>query len=543
MPSSRPSNESSRKSLWSPSSKWAGMRGYLDKKSGGKVDQRTLRETWHRRYFDLPFGQSTLSYYKNEEAFNKKQAALGSVECARATVVLKKVKGETFRFSIETPARELKLRAHTNGDYDAWLEALRPHATVPSESSTSLRSESSSSLSRASLLGGSLGGAKIGDSSSDAVCGYLEKKSGGSEGDHKVQHLQKWHKRWFVMQGARLSYYKTEESHQNGKAALGSIECGGATVVSREVKDERVRFTVQTAQRALKLRAPSEAEHRRWCEALGRVATIDIDVTVGSPESMRGSCSELSEGSSPSERKSVSSGGRSRAAGMEGALDKRAEEGRARWEARYLFLPLGATRLAIYKSEKERDDGKPPLEHVQCGGASVSFTELTYNGKFVFTLRTARREIALRTPSEATLRDWMGAFKDCCNVDDDWAQALKDAQKRQAELNGGKPVTPASERGSTAEGDMAPLKGPAKGLRARWRRRKEEAKGEARGALNAMKMIASGKTSQAVIGLQKLKSASLFDKKKLYGCCACCCCVVLVIVGLGAFMMFKTYTG
>ena len=137
----------------------------------------------------------------------------------------------------------------------------------------------------------------------------------------------------------------------------------------------------------------------------------------------------------------------------------------------------------------------------------------------------------------------MGAFKACCTVDDDWAQALKDAQKQQAELNGGKPVTPASERASKAEGDTTPLKGPAKGLRGRWRRKKEEATGEAKGAMNAMKMIASGKTSQAVIGLQKLKSASLFDKKKMYACCACCCCVLLIIVGLGAFMMFKTYTG
>ena len=59
------------------------------------------------------------------------------------------------------------------------------------------------------------------------------------------------------------------------------------------------------------------------------------------------------------------------------------------------------------------------------------------------------------------------------------AQALKDAQKQQAELNGGKPVTPASERGSKPEGDTTPLKGPAKGLRGRWRRKKEEATGEA----------------------------------------------------------------
>ena len=60
------------------------------------------------------------------------------------------------------------------------------------------------------------------------------------------------------------------------------------------------------------------------------------------------------------------------------------------------MLPLGATKVSIYKSEKDRDEGKPPLELVQCGGASVSFTELTYNNKYIFTLHTARREIALR---------------------------------------------------------------------------------------------------------------------------------------------------
>ena len=61
------------------------------------------------------------------------QPALGSVDCASAQVFLKKVKGEQFRFTIQTAQRELKLRAHSAADYDAWIAALRPHASVPAE--------------------------------------------------------------------------------------------------------------------------------------------------------------------------------------------------------------------------------------------------------------------------------------------------------------------------------------------------------------------------------------------------------------------------
>lgn len=50
-------------------------------------------------------------YYKSEGDATSGKAAAGMMECRNASVFLKEVKGQTFRFTIKSAQRELKLRA------------------------------------------------------------------------------------------------------------------------------------------------------------------------------------------------------------------------------------------------------------------------------------------------------------------------------------------------------------------------------------------------------------------------------------------------
>jgi hypothetical protein len=108
-----------------------GMRGWLLKKAGGKaLDKKTrLLDRWHKRFFILPPGGSTLFYYKGENDRLEAKDPLGTLECAGATIFLKEVKNGQYRFTIQAKSRELKLRAATAGDYDEWMSALSPFAS------------------------------------------------------------------------------------------------------------------------------------------------------------------------------------------------------------------------------------------------------------------------------------------------------------------------------------------------------------------------------------------------------------------------------
>ena len=57
----------------------------------------------------------------------KGEEPLGVQECTGATVFLKEVtKKAEYRFTVKTSERELKLRAGTKEEYDAWQAALKP---------------------------------------------------------------------------------------------------------------------------------------------------------------------------------------------------------------------------------------------------------------------------------------------------------------------------------------------------------------------------------------------------------------------------------
>lgn len=109
------------------------MSGWLEKKSGGKDGASSRFDKWDRRFFFLPQGSPTLAYYKSEADVRGSKPPAGTIDCNGASVFLKEVKGSTFRFTIRTPQRELKLRAASATDYEAWMTALGKVAKVGTE--------------------------------------------------------------------------------------------------------------------------------------------------------------------------------------------------------------------------------------------------------------------------------------------------------------------------------------------------------------------------------------------------------------------------
>ena len=106
-----------------------GREGVLEKKSGGKdgKEKMKLLQKWDKRFFALAPGATQLKYYKSADAMKKGEEPLGVQECTGATVFLKEVtKKAEYRFTVKTSERELKLRAGTKEEYDAWQAALKP---------------------------------------------------------------------------------------------------------------------------------------------------------------------------------------------------------------------------------------------------------------------------------------------------------------------------------------------------------------------------------------------------------------------------------
>ena len=265
----------------------AAMQGWLDKKSGGKEgkSKSAFLEKWDKRWFVL-IG-TTLRYYKSDEDYRKAKEPAGLIECAGAQLFLKEVKGAAFRFTIQASDRELKLRAPNAAAYYAWSDALSPIvATTGRDSSVSVDarpSERDAPTTRAHASSSVSGGGAIFPSDTDpppTCAGWLDKKSGGKEGHAKASWLEKWDKRYFLLVGSQMRYYKHEDDHGKHKPSLGSLEIAGARLFLKEVKGSSFRFTVQNHSRELKLRADNAAEYQKWTRALGPLVNQNTEELI-----------------------------------------------------------------------------------------------------------------------------------------------------------------------------------------------------------------------------------------------------------------------
>ena len=155
------------------------------------------------------------------------------------------------------------------------------------------------------------------------VEGFLEKKSGGksaSPSRFKKAFLEKWDKRFFVLSagGTELRYYHTaEEAHYQAQKPLGAVECIGAKVFLKAEQGELYRFTVLSAERELKLRAPDAASYRMWMEALEPIVGEFDESTRGSLQRLSSAGSvATSRGRRRRRRRRRRGGGRRRGAGV-----------------------------------------------------------------------------------------------------------------------------------------------------------------------------------------------------------------------------------
>ena len=96
------------------------------------------------------------------------------------------------------------------------------------------------------------------------VEGWLEKSSAGKQGGLSWGGFRsKWDRRFFVLRGSTLMYYKDESAD----ASAGTIDCSDAAV---EWAADGLNFSISTDDRTLALRASNTVDVERWRVAFSR---------------------------------------------------------------------------------------------------------------------------------------------------------------------------------------------------------------------------------------------------------------------------------
>ena len=270
------------------------------------------------------------------------------------------------------------------------------------------------------------------------------KKGGGKALDKKTRFVNKWHKRWFVLPPTStvLSYYKSEAASNDGKEALGSIDCAGAVLFLKEVVKGQYRFTIKTAARELKLRAQSAGDFEQWMAVLQPIAaSSQEDDTVSERfDSMARDISDAimeedeiaasDDDDDPDDFRGVRNVSLSSAApplastpGKRGQLEKKSGGKAAKkksfsarlvgdkWSKRWFVLPASSSTLSYYKSESEQNNGKEALGTIELQGSKVFLKEVDKKGVHRFTIKSSARELKLRATNEDEYNSWVAVFR------------------------------------------------------------------------------------------------------------------------------------
>ena len=272
-----------------------------------------------------------------------------------------------------------------------------------------------------------------------SVAGWLEKKSGGKEGNSKSRLLEKWDKRWFALVGSQLGYYKSEEDFAMGREPLGSIDCAGAEIFLKEVKGIAFRFTVRTRNRELKLRAASPTDYHMWSNALTQIAQSVGHLHQVGETFIEGDREAISDVEGPlltaaiaaaapsTPQPSVTGWLEKKSGGKEGSSKSRLLE---KWTKRWFALV--GSELGYYKSEEDFSKCREALGSMECAGAEIFLKEVK-GGTFRFTIRTPTRELKLRASTAADYQSWTRALAPLANRST-WRSEHDDDESERMEL-------------------------------------------------------------------------------------------------------------
>eukprot|EP01088_Endostelium_zonatum_P018431 TRINITY_DN5916_c0_g2_i1.p1 TRINITY_DN5916_c0_g2~~TRINITY_DN5916_c0_g2_i1.p1 ORF type:complete len:952 (+),score=326.25 TRINITY_DN5916_c0_g2_i1:201-3056(+) len=117
----------------------------------------------------------------------------------------------------------------------------------------------------------------------------------GKSGWLQKKGPQDWRRRWFVLKGLALAYYREEDD----KEEAGSISLEGCEVgVEKNAKEGKFPLKIVVAGRKLILQAESEADRASWIQALkNTLATHASKSESGAKESEQGSSIRKANGS------------------------------------------------------------------------------------------------------------------------------------------------------------------------------------------------------------------------------------------------------
>ena len=228
------------------------VNGYMWKKSHGLIRSHA---PWKKRWFEL-FEDNTFvwSNEPGEKRNNSIHLKVGSFEIKPLTGSTK----DPFCFMIwetKTERRVMKLATQTEAEYTKWINTLSERCSkndMPPMPLRKLIRKSSSKVQFTSEL------EIVSDRSS--FKGYLEKLPvGRAEG--------KWQRRYFVLDGVRLLYFKVLEDEKIEKTRCGMVVLTEKSSVETYMNDKdetkKYCFKLETESATLYVNAESRL-HRMW---------------------------------------------------------------------------------------------------------------------------------------------------------------------------------------------------------------------------------------------------------------------------------------
>ena len=257
--------------------------GSLSGLSGGRMTKRDKRWFVLQHHFLLYFGtQQDFSGHANPKgAIPLKWAKVGhpTPDGAGASFTIEGVYGDGRRV-LTLRSKESDDGGRNPHSCRAWSSVLQEHvqqlADFEAAGGGSAAGGDSAAKSGTAAAGGcAAGGGTAADSGVVYCQGWLAKRSGGKkENGVSMGDVRKtWETRWFVLQGEKVSYYKSQQSFLQREKPKASLPIADMTFQ----REDKQNFKLRAAAigRVLALEAPSPEDVEMWEQALSaRLAEV-----------------------------------------------------------------------------------------------------------------------------------------------------------------------------------------------------------------------------------------------------------------------------